>query len=339
MAFGGLVATALHGLERWTHPISLVIPPLTVAAALGQFAYLFGRPGRTRQVIGLSLGWVSLIMLFPEYFFTLEAALSPDKQLIETLPPISSGLFLLTTGMIVFLRPRQLVRLSFLLWLVTAAPVVVYLLLHPLELQSPRGQDLMFALGPAMAVNICFVLFYTRLQDTLDRLALERIYLKESSERDVLTGVFNRRAGEQLLQALESRPDEPFGIILCDIDHFKRINDTHGHAQGDQVLREVASRFQAHLRQGDVLIRWGGEEFVVVVTGKGVDSLKVLAERLRQVIGGEPIGTVGRVTASFGVAQHRPAESRQDLFDRADQALYQAKNLGRNQVVWAGVTP
>lgn len=333
MALGGIIATLLHIFEANAHPISLSIPPLTVITCLSLLLYLIKRPQQIERVIKITLGWIGFIMLFPEYFFIIKTVLDRDKQLVDTLPPISSGLFLLTTGMIVFLRPRGLVKLSFLLWVITAAPVVGYLIFHPQELQTPRGMDLMITLVPAMGVNLFLIRFYSRLQDAIDRLHIEQLQLKEVSETDALTQAFNRRAGERILQNLIEQPDQKVGIILCDIDHFKQINDDYGHLVGDRVLRLVAQCFQTQLRKQDTLIRWGGEEFLIVVSGSDQIDLEYLAERLRRIIADQQVSGARKITASFGVACLQSQEDLSQLFARADQALYRAKSLGRNQVI------
>jgi diguanylate cyclase (GGDEF)-like protein len=335
MSLAGMIATILHVFGSNSHPISLIIPPLSAIIFLCLLLYLIRYPQQVYRVIKISLGWSSFMFLFPEYFFVIEAFLDPTKHLIETLPPISSGIFLLTTIMIIFLRPRGLFRLAFLLWVVTAAPIVVYLILHPLELETPRGIDLMITFVPAMAVNLSLLLFYSRLQDAIDKLYIERFHLKEASEKDALTKVFNRGAGERILQNLIEQPDRKIGIIVCDIDHFKLVNDRYGHLMGDRVLQLFARCCQAHLRKTDILIRWGGEEFLIVVTGDDEQELEQLAERLRWVVADQQIPEVGKITASFGVALLQPQENLVQLFDRADQALYQAKKSGRNQVVLA----
>jgi diguanylate cyclase (GGDEF)-like protein len=333
MSLGGAIATLLHLLEDKAHIISLIIPPLTVVVCVSLLLYLNRYPQRINSVIKMMLGWVGFIILFPEYFFVIEATLHPEKKLVDTLPPITSGIFLLTTGMIVFLRPRGLARQAFLIWAIAAFPVVLYLILHPQELQTPRGMDLMLTLVPAMAINLSLILFYVRLQDAIDKLHVERLHLKETSERDALTKVFNRGAGERILQTLIDKPAQKIGIILCDIDRFKQINDTYGHLSGDRVLQIIAQSCQANLRKQDTLIRWGGEEFLIAVSGDDETELEQLAERLRQVIADRQIPEVGKITASFGVASLRSQENLIDLFARADRALYRAKELGRDRVV------
>lgn len=236
MVIGGTLATVLHSFEPKTHPISLVIPPLSTIIFLSLLIYLIKYPQQIQQVIKICLGWCSFMILFPEYFFVIESWLSDEKRLVDTLPPISSGLFLLTTGMIVFLRPSGLVRLVLIFWLVIAAPVVTYSMFHLPELGTPRGLDLIVALVPAMGINFSLTVFYSHLQDAINKLYIERFHFKEVSEKDALTGILNRGTGERLLQNLVDQTTQKIGIILCDIDHFKRVNDNYGHLMGDRVL-------------------------------------------------------------------------------------------------------
>jgi diguanylate cyclase (GGDEF)-like protein len=335
MALGGIVVTILHAFEVNPHPISLGIAPGTTILCFSLLIYLIKHPQQINRVVKIILGWSCLIIVVPEYFFVLEALLNQEKLLIDTLPPISSGIFILTTFMAVFLRHQGLDRLVILLWVVIAAPIVVYLLCHPQELETARGIDLIATLFPAMAINLYLVRFYLNLQDATIKLAIQRSQLQEVSEKDALTGVFNRGAGERILQNLIDQTEQSMGIILCDIDRFKQINDTYGHLMGDRVLRTIVRCCQTYLRKKDIFIRWGGEEFLIVVPGGDRQELAQLAERFRSIIAEEQIPEVGRVTASFGVALLGSRETLSQLFTRADQALYTAKNLGRNQVVIA----
>jgi len=163
--------------------------------------------------------------------------------------------------------------------------------------------------------------------------------LKRQAETDGLTGALNRRAMDELGERLSKTEDRAKGVrlILLDIDHFKRINDTFGHGAGDDVLKEVTRRLRGSLRDGDVLARFGGEEFAVLVGGQGGQATDI-AERLRQALRSSPFRLAGNqslwVTASFGSASIEPgpgAWSR--LVTAADRALYQAKEAGRDCVV------
>jgi diguanylate cyclase (GGDEF)-like protein len=162
--------------------------------------------------------------------------------------------------------------------------------------------------------------------------------IQELSERDTLTGAYNRMKFDQLLRAALSahqRYQQPFSIVLCDLDHFKRINDEHGHLAGDAVLKQFAQLLRTYTRVSDEIARWGGEEFVILLPMASQQEATIAAEKLRQAIVAEQWPAVETLSASFGVATHRPEESGDALLDRADGALYRAKKLGRNRVCTA----
>jgi diguanylate cyclase (GGDEF)-like protein/PAS domain S-box-containing protein len=167
---------------------------------------------------------------------------------------------------------------------------------------------------------------------------LEQQKLLEQAHRDPLTQLMNRRSGERALIAahdLAKSNGTPFAVLLADIDHFKQVNDRHGHGIGDEVLSKVAQALQAQTREADQAIRWGGEEFLIVLNNASSQVARVAAERVRSAIGSLRQDKVGAVTVSIGCAQWRPDETLETLVDRADQALYAAKHGGRNQVVCA----
>jgi diguanylate cyclase (GGDEF)-like protein/PAS domain S-box-containing protein len=156
---------------------------------------------------------------------------------------------------------------------------------------------------------------------------------------DPLTGVWNRRhAMEALAIDLSEarRYGMPMSIVLLDIDHFKGVNDTCGHQAGDRVLVALTTALTAELRESDLLARWGGEEFLVVVRHGSLEDASRLAERLRIVAQEQDVDGVGRVTLSAGVAELRADETLDDWLGRADRALYAAKEAGRNRVVVDG---
>jgi diguanylate cyclase (GGDEF)-like protein len=177
------------------------------------------------------------------------------------------------------------------------------------------------------------------LADRLLRVRRERDLAQQAAEHDGLTGLLNRRALEQRLRALtdEARAGGAgLAIMFLDIDHFKAINDTYGHAGGDLCLQAVAGRINAELRSGDYLGRWGGEEFVALLPGSNIDDARQVSERVRSSIAGNPFAFEQHnmpVTISIGIAVLDPLrDNAATLTARADAALYRAKQGGRNRV-------
>src|SRR5207244_1834124 len=156
---------------------------------------------------------------------------------------------------------------------------------------------------------------------------------------DSLTGLANRRRGEEALRS-ELAHVRRFGgslaVVLADLDEFKRLNDTYGHAAGDAVLRDFGDLLCATIRASDVAGRWGGEEFVLLLRETDLDGAWELAERLRNALAGRtifaPNGERLAVTASFGVATYDVSDTEADVVAAADEALYAAKRGGRNRV-------
>jgi diguanylate cyclase (GGDEF)-like protein len=177
------------------------------------------------------------------------------------------------------------------------------------------------------------------LADRLLRTRRERDAARHVAERDALTGTLSRRALDERLAAAvaEAKAGGPgVALLFLDIDHFKAVNDTYGHATGDMVLREVARRIGAELRARDALGRWGGEEFVALLPDAGIEDARTLSERVRRMIADKPVD-VGPMpvpaTLSIGLAVFDPLRDDADtLVARADAALYRAKAGGRNRV-------
>ncbi|WP_158679798.1 GGDEF domain-containing protein [Deinococcus sp. NW-56] len=152
---------------------------------------------------------------------------------------------------------------------------------------------------------------------------------------DGLTGLPNRRQLDAWLEGA-GRGTGAWSVILFDLDHFKAINDAHGHVVGDRVLQAVAGAARKALGPGEQLGRWGGEEFLVVLPGRTQAQAAELAARLSEAVAGQEVPGVGRVTVSCGLAQAWPGEAAQDVLRRADAAMYRAKDEGRARVRLAG---
>lgn len=172
-----------------------------------------------------------------------------------------------------------------------------------------------------------------------EMLLAEKEKFERLSSTDALTGIANRRHLQQRLADELARCQKvglPLSIVLIDVDHFKPINDHHGHQAGDAVLVEIAQRLQVGLRQEDVPGRWGGEEFLIVLPGLGGERARAVAERLRERVAAAPFVWAGQaiaVTISVGVDEIAVSDSIDTLVSRADLRLYEAKSGGRNRVV------
>ncbi len=177
-----------------------------------------------------------------------------------------------------------------------------------------------------------------RVKKLQDELRLLNLQLDKTSRTDVLTGLFNRRhLEEQLRKSISTgrRREEPVGLLLFDLDHFKSVNDTYGHLAGDAVLVEFSRRVETELRAGDIAGRWGGEEFLVILPHTGLAGTVEAGERIRSAIAVEPFFVADQpiaVTVSGGGAAG-VGMGDEDLVHRADNGLYEAKDRGRNCVV------
>ncbi|WP_422844886.1 GGDEF domain-containing protein [Acidovorax sp. M2(2025)] len=232
-----------------------------------------------------------------------------------------------------------------------AAPIVLALLAYyiglrllcdstgPLDPLPGRGMQLVnwIHICIAFALSAALAAFYRR---TI--LIAERRLLKLAT-LDGLTGLYNRSHFQEQASAALARCAElgaPAALWLCDVDHFKQVNDTHGHAVGDKVLQAVARTLGAHLREGDLLARWGGEEFLALLPQTDADTAQQVAERVRRAVQDSSVPLEGsgreppalRVTLSFGVTPVRDAQDLKAATARADRALYASKRAGRNCV-------
>jgi len=194
-------------------------------------------------------------------------------------------------------------------------------------------------LGRCLLVSVAANESRARLAESRRKLGDTLEQVQRLASRDELTRALNRRALEGALDRERARAERaglPFCVAMIDLDHFKRINDTHGHAAGDAVLRAFSAAVHDTLRTTDVFGRYGGEEFMLILVGTAAAEARDAVERIRAVVAGMDWGAMASgtpVTISAGVAAFRRGESVDALLHRADQALYQAKNGGRNQTI------
>ncbi len=163
----------------------------------------------------------------------------------------------------------------------------------------------------------------------------KRLRSQREAEYDPLTKIYNRVKVNEVLKEMTfsaKKYNYNLTLILFDIDHFKQVNDLYGHSAGDSVLVELSSLIKGLLRSGDLFARWGGEEFIILLNGS-IKEGEQLASRLRAEVERFPFNIVKNVTCSFGVTEFRSGDTEAQFFQRVDEALYKAKENGRNQVI------
>ena len=195
------------------------------------------------------------------------------------------------------------------------------------------------ALDIALATEVYHLAGVSTLEDSVQRMRGEREELRQAMRSDDLTGVLNRATVmAQLQRALEAarRTGQPLCVIMADLDFFKAVNDRHGHLVGDEVLRGVASRIKAAVREFDFVGRFGGEEFLLVLENTSLHTARQVAERVRRRVGDSPLHCETAevvMTLSQGLTEAGAGDAPEGLIDRADRAMYRAKQSGRNCVV------
>lgn len=189
------------------------------------------------------------------------------------------------------------------------------------------------------SVRIFFVIIGLGIALTIVLIVIIQRYVRKELEvmasRDPLTGAFNRQAYETIL-SMETKRSQRYGrslsFIMYDIDHFKRVNDLHGHKTGDDVLKKLTDVVSSEIRESDFLCRIGGEEFIVVAAETDLENAILLAERMRKAVESSDFERVGTVTISAGAAQYDSKRGIDWIFKRMDAAMYRAKEKGRNRV-------
>lgn len=247
-----------------------------------------------------------------------------------------SGLLLLLVFNFVAFRMR--------VWVASLSGLLVIVLFLLGALFGAYGDPVFLVSGLVFLFSTIFPLMFGA---TISELFARKHFVQSRvldrlANTDALTGLPNRRAFISRLKAELSRHNRygaPFAVAMADADHFKRINDEHGHDAGDQALRELGRRFQAELRDSDLVARLGGEEFAVILSETDAEVAVRVCERIRQAIAEEPIALNGHQTARLSISiglvtPGKTGTTVDDLLKRADDAMYRAKGQGRNQVLF-----
>lgn len=208
--------------------------------------------------------------------------------------------------------------------------------IHELKMtQEKLAQHSLLIAGKPDGLEQIIQLRTKELADLNEKLQEKVDEIEYIASRDALTGTYNRRMFEQLIDIeikRAKRYSQPMSVILADIDLFKNINDQYGHSIGDKVLHSVANTLKSHIRDSDLLARWGGEEFAIILPNTHSDTALEMAERLRKYIAELRSYNDIQVTCSFGVTEFSSSDNGDSIFSRMDQALYQAKDSNRNNV-------
>ena len=311
--------------------LRLVFPSLLIYHAL-LLAALWTRRARTSTIGRLILLSPVMVVFSRLLLWRLE----PDPVSQVELVPVAVWITVVLPLAFVTYGTRRGLQVSALLYLAflaLAGPAAASTLLAgSLELFDVLALHLIAIVGVLLGL-------LWLLASRLERWAAERSraeLLAAQVSTDPLTGIANRRRLDDELDRLMAqahRYEQPLSVVVIDLDHFKRVNDTFGHDTGDQVLVETVERVAACTRGADLLGRWGGEEFLLVAPHTGHRDACALAERCREAIAASPMDEAGAVTASFGVATLDADDDARALIRRADLALYTAKQEGRDRVV------
>jgi diguanylate cyclase (GGDEF)-like protein len=319
--------------HRWIWPWTIV----SVGGLLALFALI--RSGRAR-------GWSDPSLTLPQMLFaifTTAAAYCIIGSARAVVLPVLAVVMMF--GMFGLTQRRVRIVGAWTLGLFGAASL--YWLEGP-ERGLPAGEEIarfmmvaIIVLGVGLlTARLCAMRERMRDQRTQLAAALERI--RELATRDELTGCLNRRAMMERLEeetARCARLGQPMCLVLLDLDHFKRINDAHGHAAGDRVLRRFGALARASLRGTDFVARWGGEEFLLMLGGTGAAPGAICVQRLLDALAAERFDHgLPPVTGSAGIAECRDGDCLLDALEQADRALYRAKAAGRNRLEQAGRT-
>lgn len=323
------VYTAFSTVYSGAFIVNVSQPAIVLFAHLGLLIFLRNNPEKKIHKTLFLYGVITLITSVPStLYFTIGAWLNM-WNFVDIYPPMS-GMTILTTTLMLMLIPEKLTKLAVASWSLNALPVVLFLLATPSQLQTPRGYDLLFLLGPSTLLILLMIPYQRKIKSHIERITFDLKHSKAASFRDFLTDVFNRRGLDNWL--MEGKPSNNICLLLIDIDKFKDINDKFGHSIGDNVLIELTSRLNKVYSELHCLARWGGEEFILVIVNPTPHTTSIIAEMFRTAISQKPYKKIGKVTASIGVSTIKKAKHFDILVDEADKALYFAKTNGRDQV-------
>jgi len=313
-------------------PFDTVAYPVLIAVYTGSAIVLFMRP---KYVPVLELCSFVAFMVYTAAYIALVWYTEHPSADLYRFATIPQWIPLVYVAAFFLFETRQALRLALAFFALLLVPGGLCMVGWSAARMQGTELHLLLDTYFSNAIYIALLVGGTLLKERYVKAAAQAEVLARVAHIDDLTGAYNRRHLDQTLrQAIEQaqRYARPLAAILLDIDCFKRVNDTYGHAAGDAVLIGTARAIRQQLRTTDTFGRWGGEEFLIVALETDRAQADLLAERLRTIIAQQIYDQVGSVTASFGVAICCADDSAEALIGRADAALYRAKRHGRNRV-------
>lgn len=303
--------------------------------------------------LGVSPSWPSRFWLYLSAWFAVLVVASLLLDSYRTRSAFASAFLIVAAAEFLIAlhgsssgQPAAVRRLSFAVALLFS---VIHAVRIALLLAYANGPEALMEASFVNAYTFAFALVFAVMwaglvliidaTDILTQLEHRSEVFRSLATTDELTGLNNRHSMDARIDSeteRSARYGAPLSIIMMDVDHFKRVNDTWGHDAGDEVLKRIAAIVVELVREPDSVYRWGGEEIIVLAPHTPLDGAVTLAEKLRKAIAAEAFPWAGTVTASFGAAEFLPGEGVERWFKRADQAMYRAKNTGRDKVVAFG---
>lgn len=328
--FTSTVFAIFFNIYPTAHIIDSIIPSIDALLLLIVLIYFHYNPHTNINKIIVFYIIFFILTFSPTTIYYVLMAWDNEWRFVDEYPPITSLMMAIIMLGIIML-PKQYKRYIVLMWASIALPIITYLLSHPDELQTPRGYELIGTFGPASLLLYVAFPYQKSIRRHINKVTGDLRRYELEAGRDYLTDIYNRRGLSLWLGQLKH--DDNIGVLLIDVDHFKQINDRHGHSIGDRILVEVASRLRTIYFEKHTIARWGGEEFAVILVNPKTNTLPFIGSMFQHTLGTLPYKSVGKVTVSVGVSTIAHHDSFLDLIDQADTALYTAKNNGRNQSV------
>lgn len=268
--------------------------------------------------------------LIPAWYFTISSHLN-GWILVDEFPPIS-GVMLIATAVLVVMVPKSWLRYTLIVWAAICAPILAYLIIHPAEIDTARGKEMMVFFGPGGGLFLIVLSYQRDLILRFEQIEENLQSSRRQADYDELTNICNRRGLIYWLSKNTGKKTNICGLII-DIDYFKNINDTYGHEAGDAVLKQAAALLADCLPDKSCLARWGGDEFVILLREQSSYQAEHIANRCWQLIRESQFPLIGHITCSIGVASNIESNDIDSIISQADGCLYDAKRQGRDQVV------